>query len=90
MFSFTINMYIHIIIRLQMKKKVFSCLLKQIMIIKINTFLDIFLRRHLRVGYIRVGEGFKHTQHPFPNPCPYPIFSEYYIIEFDVLGLATY
>ena len=37
-------------------------------------------------GYIRVGERFKHTQHPFP----YLIFSVYYVIEFDVPALATY
>ena len=61
-----------------MKKKFISRILKQIMY------------RHLRAGYIRVGEGFKHTQHPFPNPFPYLIFSVYYIIEFDVPALATY
>ena len=38
MFSFT-NMYVNIIIRLQMKKKIFSHILKQIIYSKIYTFL---------------------------------------------------
>ena len=57
---------------------------------KIYTFLNIVFKKTLRAGYIRVGEGFKHIQHPFPNPFPYLIFSVYYIIEFDFPALATY
>ena len=44
--------YLNIIIRLQMKKKVFFCILKQIMYSKIYTFLILFLRRNLRAGEV--------------------------------------
>ena len=37
--------YVHIMIRLQMKKKVFFCILKQIMYSKIYTFLNIFFKK---------------------------------------------
>ena len=40
-------------------------------------FLIMFLRRHLRAGYITEeggGGGGKYNQHPFPNPFLYPIF----------------
>ena len=57
---------------------------------KIYTFLISFLRRYLRVGYIREVKGQIQPIHPFPNPFPYPIFCVYFIIEFDVHDLATY
>ena len=48
---------VHIMIRLQMKKNVFFGILKQIMYSKIYTILILFLRRHLRAGYITEVEG---------------------------------
>ena len=44
MFSFT-NIYVHIIIRLQMKKNVIFCILKQIMYSKIYTFFNIVFKK---------------------------------------------
>ena len=82
--------YVHIMIRLQMKKNVFSRILKKIMYSKISKFLISFLRRHLSAGYIIQEGGANHNQHPFSNPFLYSIFFVYCIIQFDIRDLATY
>ena len=62
-----------------MKKNVFFCII-QIMYRKSIHFLVLFLRRHLRAGYITEEGRAKYNQHPFPNPLLYPILFVYYII----------